>query len=322
MLYLTDPQAMELISMDQAIEQVEQAFAARAAGRAFDVPRERTHLPGANLNIMQAASLDLGLLGFKAYYIGPDDHTSLIQLIDRSSGRLEAIVEARWIGQLRTGATTALAAKYLARKDSGVVGMFGAGRQAGTQLEAICRVREVREVKVYSRDSAKLMKFCETMSVRLGVSVRPALSAEETVRSSDILITITRGVESVLDARWLEPGQFVACVGVNSLDRHEVDVATVARADLLVVDSREVARKESGDLLPALEAGLVHWETIAELAEVVSGRHPGRTDATQIVMFQSHGMALQDLYCGAFVLRAAQARGTGTQWPMASHRTG
>lgn len=316
MIYLSEEQIRPLLTMEQAIEQVEHAFAARAAGRAFDIPRQRTRMPGAHLHILQGASLDLNLAGFKAYYVLPHNHTSLIQLINRETGSLEAILEAHWVGQMRTGAATAVAARHLAREDSGVVGMFGSGRQAVTQLEAICKVRDIREVKVYSRNPERLAKFCETMSPKVGVPVRPAASPQETVKGSDILITVTRGAGPVFDGRWLEPGQFIAAAGVNAIDRRELDTETIQRADLVVVDSREVARLESGDLLPAVEAGLLYWENIADMSDIVSRRREGRTLPSQIILFESHGMALQDIYCGAFILEAARARGIGAALPM------
>ena len=315
MIYLSEQQIQPLLSMDQAIEQVERAFAARGHGRAFDIPRQRTRMPGGHLHILQGGSLDLNLAGFKAYYVLPHNRTSLVQLIDRETGNLEAIIESHWLGQMRTGAATAVAAKYLARASASVVGMFGSGRQAITQLEAICRVRRIEEVKVYSRDAARLAAFCETMAPRVGTVVRPARSPEEAVAGSDILITITRGGGPVFDGRWLEPGQFIAAAGVNAIDRREIDTETVARASLVVADSREVARNESGDLLPAFEAGLLYWEHVIDIGDIVAGKVAGRSDDAQIVLFESHGMALQDIYCGAFILEQARAQGIGTAFP-------
>ena len=119
----------------------------------------------------------------------------------------------------------------------------------------------------------------------------------------------------MFDGRWLEPGQFVAATGANALDRREINLATVRRADVLVVDSREVAQGESGDLLAAYENGLLYWENIADLGDVLVGRRPGRTDAQQVTLFESHGMALQDIYCSARILAAARERGLGVELP-------
>ncbi|HEX2545223.1 MAG TPA: ornithine cyclodeaminase family protein [Ramlibacter sp.] len=310
MIYLTEEEVQPHLPMRDAIAQVERAFRERAQGQAFDVPRQRTRLPGGNLNIMQAASLSLGLLGFKAYYVLPHGRTSVVNLIDRGSAQLLAILEAHGIGQVRTGAATAVAAKHLALPDADVVGMFGSGRQAVTQLEALCEVRAIREVKVYSRNPERLHDFCDRMGRRVSARVRPMSGPEETVRGSQIVVTITRGGGPVFDGRWLEPGTFVAAAGVNAIDRQEIDVETVRRSRL-VVDSRETARLESGDLLPAYERGLLYWEHMIELGDVIAGKSSGRESPSDIVLFESHGMAIQDLYCAAHVLAAAKAHGAG-----------
>lgn len=315
-LFISESQVRELLSMKQAIVEVEKAFIARAKGTAFDVPRVRTRMPGGHLHILQAGAMDLNLVGYKAYYIQPDkSRTTLLNLINRKDGHLEAVIESDSLSQIRTGAATAVAAKVLAREDSSVLGLFGSGRHAVTQLEAICAVRQFKQVKVFSREPGKLAAFCQRMEQQLGLRVSPAVSAEETVRGSDVVIAMTRASEPVFDGRWIEAGQFIAATGSNALDRREIDLATVRRADVLVVDSREVAKGESGDLLAAFENGHLYWENIADLGDVLTGRWPGRTDANQVTLYESHGMALQDIYTGAYLLEAARAQGIGTELP-------
>lgn len=317
-LYLSEAELRPLLGMADAIVAVERAFAARARGQAFDIPRVRTRMPGGHLHILQCGSTELNMVGFKAYYIRPKEHTSLLQLIDRERGNLIAILEAHWLGQVRTGAATAVAANHLARKDASVIGLFGSGRQATTQLEAICTGRLIREVKVYSRDAGRLAAFCDVMSRRLGMAVTPAATTEKVVRGSDIIITATRGGGPVFDGRWIEPGQFIAAIGVNALDRVEIDVETIRRADRIVVDSRDVARNESGDLLPAYEQGYIYWENIPDLGEVVIGGL-GRASEEEVILFESHGMGIQDLYCGATMLEQARTQGLGSALPLGSH---
>jgi alanine dehydrogenase len=316
-LYLSEGDVRQVLTMRLALEQVERGFAARGAGRAFDVPRERARLPGGHLHIVQAAAPELGLLGYKAYYIKPDrSRTSLIHLIDRDEGNLKAIIEADWLGQMRTGASTGVAVKYLSRADAAVVGLFGYGRHALTQLEAVCEVRRLREVRVFGRDTAKVEAFCAEQAPRLNIDIRPAASREEAVRGVDVVVVMTRAAEPLFDGRWLGSGQLVTAAGSNALDRREVDMETTRRADLIVVDSREVAQRESGDLLPAYEAGLLHWENVPDLGEVIEGRRRGRTDDDQLILYESHGMGLQDVYTAARVLEVAGARGLGTPLPM------
>jgi ornithine cyclodeaminase len=325
--YLSEADVREVLDMPLALREVERAFAAHGRGDAVDTPRVRTRQSGAHLHVLQAAAPELNLIGFKAYYVVPGgSSTSLIQLIDRERGDLVALVESDWLGRVRTGASTGVAAAHLAREDARTLGLFGYGRQAVAQLEAVRAVRPLQTAKVYGRNAQAVRAFCEAMSARLGLQVRPAVSPEDTVRGSDIVITITRASQPLFDGRWLEPGQFVAAAGSNSLDRREIDLETVRRASLVVVDARETAERESGDLLPAVEAGLVRWQRLTELGEIVAGTRPGRSDASQIALFESHGMGLQDIYTAAQVLHLARERGLGTLLPMmaqpASGRTG
>ena len=197
-----------------------------------------------------------------------------------------------------------------------MVGLFGSGQHAVTQLEATCAVRDIREVKVFGRNPERVKAFCEQMSEKVGTTVRPAVSREETVRGSDIIVTMTKSDEPLFDGRWLEPGQFISATGANALNRREIDLASVRRADLIVVDSVEVAAGECGDLLAGVEAGIVYWENIPTLGDVIIGRRQGRTSPEQVTLYESHGMALQDLYTGRRVLELAAAKGIGTELPM------
>jgi len=315
--YLTEDEVRGLLTMPDAIEHVRRAFMARARGQAFDVPRVRTRQPGGHLHILQAAAPELNVIGYKAYYLQPDkSRTSLLHLIDLEEGKLIAMLGADWLGQIRTGAATAVAVEALAREDARILGLFGSGRHAVTQLEAVCAARKLTEVKVFGRDKERVNRFCAMMRDRTGVEVRPARSREETVKGSDIIVTITRSQEPLFDGDWLEPGQCIAAVGSNALDRREIDTKTVKRADLIVVDSKEVAARESGDLLPAYENGLFYWENIADLGEVLAGIRPGRSSDSQITLFESHGMALQDLYTGMHVLSLARKNGVGKDLPI------
>lgn len=315
--YLKEEDVRQLLTMPMTIEEVERSFVARARGLAFDIPRKRTRQPGGHLHILQAAAPELNVIGYKAYYQQPGkSRISLVHLMNKSQGNLEAMIESDWLSQIRTGAATGVAAKYLAREDAKVLGLFGSGRHAVTQLEAVCAVRDVTEVKVFGRDQDRVKDFCAKMGKRVQANVRPALSREETVRGSDMIVTMTRAEEPLFDGKWLEPGQFIAATGSNALDRREIDTETVRRADIIAVDSREVAQGECGDLLPAYEAGLIYWENIADLGEIIIGRWPGRTRPDQITLFESHGMALQDLYTGVAALELARKNGVGLDLPI------
>ncbi len=315
--YLSEADIRSVLTMPIALERVEQAFVDRARGKAFDIPRRRTRQPGGHMHIVQGAAPEINTIGYKAYYVRADRSRSfLVHLLDHAQGNLDAILEAEWMGQMRTGAATGVAAKYLSRSDASVLGLFGSGRHAVTQLEATCAVRDIREVKVFGRNADRVKAFCDEMSARVAARVRPALSREETVRGSDIIVTMTRATEPLFDGAWLEPGQFIAATGANALNRRELDLASVKRADVIVVDSVQVAEGECADLMAGFEAGIIYWENIATLGDVIVGRRPGRTLPEQVTLYESHGMALQDLYTGRRVLELATAKGLGTLLPM------
>jgi ornithine cyclodeaminase/alanine dehydrogenase-like protein (mu-crystallin family) len=315
--YLSEADIRAVLTMPIAIDRVERAFIDRAHGKAFDIPRRRTRQPGGHLHILQGAAPEINTIGFKAYYLRPDrSRTFLVHLINHAEGNLEAMLEGDWMGQMRTGAATGVAARYLAREDASVVGLFGSGRHAVTQLEAVCAVRRITEVKVFGRNVERLHSFCDEMSKKVNTVVRPATSREEAVRGSDIIVIMTRSDEPLFDGAWLEPGQFISATGANALNRREVDLTTVKRADVIAVDSVEVAMGECGDLLAGVETGIIYWENIPTLGDIIIGRRPGRTSAQQITLYESHGMGLQDLYTGRRVLELASARGLGIDLPI------
>ena len=314
--YLKEGDVERLLTMPLALEMVERALRDRALGRAVDVPRVRAHIPAGTLHMMEAAAPELKLIGFKAYYATGTGTRYFVQLFGTESGKLEAIIEASWLGMVRTGAASGIATRYLARKDAAVVGMIGAGKQAVGQLDAVCNVRAIREARVYSRTAERARKFCETMSPRLGIAVRAVTSAADAIRGADIVNVITKAATPVLLGEWLEPGQHINAAGSNSLIRRELDEAAVRRCATVAVDARGTARNECGDLLPLVEKGFLGWNTLAELGEIIVGRAPGRTANEDITLYESHGMAVQDVYVGARLVALAREQGIGVDLPI------
>jgi alanine dehydrogenase len=314
-LYLNEADVAELLTMDMALEAVEAAHRAHGLGRAIDVPRSRTRVPTAALHILQGALLDEGVFGYKAYTTSRAGNRFLVHLFDAATGGLLAVLEADTLGMMRTGAAGGVAAKWLAREDVGVAGVFGCGWQAGSQVEALCRVRKMSRIKVFSRDAEKRRAFCEAQSKRLGIEFVPAASAEETVRGADVVVTITTATAPLFDGAALEPGAHVTAAGSNALIRREIDEKCIQRAARVCVDSRATALREAGDLLPALEKGRTHEGQWVELGELVAGIRPGRCAPDEITLFESQGMAVQDLALAKRVLALAEKRGRGTQLP-------
>lgn len=311
MLYLTEQDVRSVLTMGDAIALVEQGLRDLAGQGAVDIPRQRTRTALGTLSILQGAAPSAGVAGYKAYYSTPHGSRSHIYLYHATSGDPLALIEANGFNVVRTGAATGVATRYLARGDSTIVGQIGAGRIGAGQLEAVCAVRAIRRARVYARTRDKLEAFCREMSERLDVEVLPADSGEAAVRGAHIINVITKSATPVLSGAWLEPGQHINAAGSNLLTRLELDADAVRRCDIVVVDSRETARRESGDLLPLVESGKLRWETLPELGEIMVATRSGRVDHQQVTLYESHGMAIEDLYVAAKVLALAEAQGLG-----------
>jgi ornithine cyclodeaminase len=315
--FLAEADVKALITMPLAIERVEAALKARAQGSAVDIPRVRTHIPEGTLHVMEAAAPDLNRIGYKAYYSSRTRGTRYhVHLYDIAKGPLDAIVEASHLGMIRTGAASGVASRYLAREDASVVAMLGAGKQAQGQLEAVCAVRNIREVRVWSRKRETSSGFIEEMSSRLTIRMHAVDGAGEAVKGAHIVNVITKAAEPVLRGEWLEPGQHINAAGSNALARREIDLPAVKRCDHIVVDARGTARNECGDLLPAVETGLLDWDRLPELGEVIVGRVRGRTSHGEITLYESHGMGIQDLYVAERLVSMARERGIGMDLPI------
>ena len=299
--------------MSRTIELVERVHREYSTGKAIDVPRERTRLPKTALHILQGAVPSAGVIGFKAYTSSREGTRFFVHAFNAERGNLEAIIEANRLGMTRTGAAGGVAAKWLARPDAKVAGVFGSGWQARGQIEALAHVRKLERVKVFSRNADKLAKFCAEMRALLSLEVVPAASAADAVRGSDIVVTITTSATPVFSGEWVGPGTHINAAGSNSLLRQEIDEATVRKCDVVAVDSRPTAMKEAGDLLPALEKGRLHAGALAEIGEIIAGTRPGRTSPEQVTLFESQGMAMQDLVIASELVTLARAQGVGQE---------
>jgi ornithine cyclodeaminase len=315
--YLNETNVEHLLTMPLALDAVEQALKDRALNHAVDIPRVRAHIPAGTLHMVLGAAPQLGFIGYKAYYALHGKGTRYyLNLFNCSSGKLDAIIDASYIGMVRTGAASGVATRFLAREDAKVIAMIGAGKQAVGQLEAVCNVRTISEVRVYNRTLERANKFCAMMSSRLNVVMKVVPTVAEAVDGADVINVVTKAASPVLAGGLLEAGQHINAAGSNALSRRELDEEAVRRCNRVVVDSRGTARNECGDLLPMVEKGLLEWDSLPELGEVIAGRVPGRTAKDDITLYESHGMALQDIYVGARVLALARERGIGVDLPI------
>ena len=227
------------------------------------------------------------------------------------NGELLALIEGDRLGQIRTGAASGVATRWMARIDTKVVGIIGAGRQAHTQVEAVCQVRPVNEVLAYSRSPERLAQFCKETNERLGVLCHAAKSADEVAAAADVLITITSSTSPVFKGECLKPGTHINAAGSNFLIKRELDETCIRRCRSIVVDSKDQARIECGEFLGPLQKGRLTWDQIRELSEVVTARSLPRTDPKDITLFKSLGVALEDVAVAAKVYQLAREQKVG-----------
>jgi ornithine cyclodeaminase/alanine dehydrogenase-like protein (mu-crystallin family) len=231
----------------------------------------------------------------------------VVCLFDLERAELAAVIEADKLGQLRTGAASAVAAKFLAREGASSLGVLGCGWQAESQ--ALC-IREavptVERVVAYCRTEKSLARFCERFAAEPGETHRDA--AEQ-----DMVVTVTTSRDPVLRGEWLKPGALVCAVGANDRRARELDNAVLERASFVCCDSIEQAKLESGDLIEPIEQGLLDWLEVHELQEVVAGELQGRQGDDDIVLFKSNGIAAWDVAAGALTLERAREQGAGVE---------
>jgi ornithine cyclodeaminase/alanine dehydrogenase len=252
-------------------------------------------------------------MGVKTYTVVRGQYSFQVSLYDADNGKLLCYTQANRLGQLRTGATTAVAVKRLSNPGASTVGIIGTGYQAPTQLEAVCKVREIRKIKAYSRTQECRESFARTMSDSLGVEVVATESNKEAVQDSDIVIAIAATMEPVVNGEWVSPGATVIGAGPTTWRAREVDDATISRADKIFVDSLEQALYEAGDLASMVDRGLLRWSQPWELRHAVAGLVPGRDNAEQIVYAKLMGTGVADVAAAKLAYDRAKVEGVGTE---------
>ncbi len=310
MLYLTESDVRRLLPVKDCVGLMQKAFERLAKGEALNHPRRRLFLPTKSILHYMAGS-DGEYFGAKVYSSNPKTGAHFVFLLYRADdGMPLALLEANYLGQIRTGAASGYATSLLARPDSRTVAIIGSGFQARTQLEAVLAVRPVRQARVWSRSEEKRIAFAGESAAAFGIEVRATATAEEAVRGADILVTATNSGKPVVESEWVEAGVHINAIGANQAKRRELPEALVRRCDPIVVDSLEQARMESGDLLMALpENG---WGGVKELKDVAA-QTAGRTSPESISLFKSNGLALEDVVAAAFVYERAVESGIGRE---------
>jgi ornithine cyclodeaminase/alanine dehydrogenase-like protein (mu-crystallin family) len=310
-IFLSESDVETLLTMPDALREVENALRDFGDGRAQNRARQRVRTPHGVLHVMPAGWFTRGYVGYKAYTSFRGGARFYFHLFDGETGDYLAILAANKLGQMRTGAASGVATKFLARADAQTIGIIGTGWQAESQLEAVCAVRPISRIQCFSRNETRRKQFAEKMSARLAVRVEAVSSAEAAIRECDITIAITNAPQPVILGEWLCDGMHINGAGSNWAQRREVDTETLRRAHIILADSREQAMVEAGDLIAAVAENVIGWHQVHELAALVCGRVNGRRNAEDITFFKSCGLALEDVAVGAFVYERARAQGIG-----------
>jgi alanine dehydrogenase len=312
-LYLTEAEVARVLTMDLALETTAAAFRKLALDEAENAPRQRVRTDQVMLHVLPAAAKTLGAIGFKAYTASKAGAQFHVTLFDPKQGGITAIIEADLLGQFRTGAASGIATKKLARADASTVGLFGTGKQARTQLLAVCKVRLIKKVHVYGRDPERRKAFAAQLSQETGAEVVPVEKPDEAAKGLDIVITATSAREPVLFGAWLSEGQHLNLIGSNFLSKTESDVEVFRRTQVVAVDSKEQAKLEAGDLDLAVKAGALQWADVLEFAPLLVGRYPGRESPKDVTLFKSLGLGIEDIALAVKVVELARNEGLGRE---------
>ncbi|MBA3734078.1 MAG: ornithine cyclodeaminase family protein [Actinobacteria bacterium] len=306
-LFLNEQEVLGLLEPRAAVEAVEGSFLRMAAGSIELAPRRRLKLQDGRLADMAATDLQLGYACVKCYAGFAAGAAFLVALFAVDRPELVALIEADHLGRLRTGAASAVAAKYLARDGATSLGVIGCGTQAETQVTCIrAAVPSIERVVAYCRTDHNLRAFCER------VSAQPAESNREAAEQ-DIVVTITTSRDPVLRGEWLQPGSLVCAAGANNPASRELDNVVLDRAAFVCCDWKEQAKIESADLIEPIQHRVLDWLEVHELHEVVSGELPGRQSPDDIVVFKSNGIAAWDVAIAAATVDRARERGVGLE---------
>jgi ornithine cyclodeaminase/alanine dehydrogenase len=322
MLVLSRADVESLLTMSDAITAVEEGFRMVTDGNVVMPQRVATEIAphgGLHLSMPAFVGSDPGTLSIKIVSVYPDNPEQhdlpmiqgVLLLHDARNGRPLALMDAEHLTAMRTGAASGVATRHLARKDASIVALFGVGAQAGAQLAAVCAVRSIEQVFVVSKTGRNDLDFCLQVGNKLGVHMIPCRDPRMAVESADIICTATNSHQPIFNGNWIQDGAHINAVGAYTAQMRELDSNTIISSRIFV-DRHEAARTEAGDILiPIAEGGITYDHVIGELGEVVSGTVVGRTCDTDITLFKSVGLAMQDAVTAQHIYALALSEGRG-----------
>jgi len=312
MLTVADSLVRDLVTPEEAEQEVRAAFLALASGSADNVVRHRSRAPGISLHTLTASCANLGMSACKCYAATKQGVQGLVLLFENATGKLVAQIDSNNLGQLRTAAASVVAAKQLLApppQSALRLAIIGTGFQAAGQLRAFVHAFVPQSVAVYSRDAARLKTFCSRSEQALNCRIEPSVSVRAACRGVSIIVTATTSATPVLETADLDQPQLICAVGSNALSRKELAPQLVTGAKVIVVDDLETAKTEGGNFLTPLENGKLNWKQLLELGDLIAAKTPSPVDQGGYALFCSHGLAVQDLYLANLIFRKALAAG-------------
>ena len=321
-LLLSRKDVEEIISMREVIEAVEEAFRAKGLGKVQMPPKSYIYFNRyqGDFRVMPAYLEDIDAAGVKIVNVHPKNPQerglptvmATIFLLDPKTGAPLAIMDGTWITNMRTGAGGAVAAKYLARKDSRVIAMVGAGAQARTQLIALNEVLDIDEVRVSDVIKGKAEKYAEEMGEQLGIKIEPMTNVGKATKEADVVVTVTTARGPIVKDEWISDGMHINAIGADAPGKQELDPDILKRAKIVVDDLKQALH--SGEVnVPLSEGVIARGDIYAELGEVITGKKPGRASRDEITIFDSTGLAIQDIATDWKVYQKAKKMGKGRE---------
>ena len=302
-ILITEKDVKNLLTMELAICSLEEIFKKESIKDSVNSSRIRINLPEGSLNFMAASSKSLNLIGTKSYI--PKTKTAIkfyVQLYDGENGNLLSVIEANLMSRIRTGAASGLATKYLAKKNSSVLGIISTGTQALHQAIAICKVRKIKTINIYSRNVNNRKNFCALINKNINnVNAISVKTSKECVENADIITTITNSDSPVFSSKWIKPGAHINAAGSNISTKREIDEETISKASTIVTDNIDQAKIECGDLIQPINIGITSWDKINSLSDLITGKIKGRSTDNEITIFESQGVAIEDLAIGSLL---------------------
>jgi ornithine cyclodeaminase/alanine dehydrogenase-like protein (mu-crystallin family) len=299
---ISEAQTRKMLDMPQAIKLLDRMFHDRAAGKTRSVPRRRLKGSDKQLNVMAAWHQDMDLICLRAYA----GAANTINLYNGRTGEIQAIINMGYLSSLRTGAATGVATKYLAPPNAKTLGVVGPGWQATFQVEAVANTCSIARVVVWGRTPKRRKEFIKRMSKTVEADWREVNSVSDAEAEADILIVATDAATPVLHGVHLKEEVLVASIGANSAVKHEVTNDLIRHMNYIVTDDLPTARIDSGDLIAACEFGILRWDSIVPLDSVVARGAPA--SRPKRILFQSNGIADEDLAVGKYVLDQAKRK--------------